>query len=80
MVSFGRMGDTRESLGVCRCLSVVCVSMRKESKEEGIARMNVSMTMRRERREIAMGVIKNRNHPRPRAAGQDGKHELHLPV
>ena len=79
-VSFGRRGDTRGSLGVCRCLSVVCVSMRKERKDEGITRMNVSVMMRRERSEIAMGVIKNRNNPRPCAAEENGKHEFHVPV
>ena len=25
-----------------------------------------------------MGVINNRNRPRPRAAGKDGKHEFHV--
>ena len=39
-------------------MSVVCVSMRKERKDEGITRMNVSVMMRRERSETAIGAIK----------------------
>ena len=34
-VSFTRRGGTGGSLGARRCLSVMCVSMRKESKDEG---------------------------------------------
>ena len=60
-------------------MSVVCVIMRKKRKDEGITRMNVSVMTRREGSEIAMGVIKI-VITRPRAAGQDGKHEFHVPV